>query len=132
MAERYLLETSAVDGYLLEDGSGVVLKESMPGASAGVATVAGALIVQWALKGAIAGVATATGAIIARRPVQLTQEVVESDVLQTDRLRELSQEVVEVTLDRGSADWKLMQLVIEVDGYDWTFVTGRVLSAQFV
>ena len=28
MADRYLLETSAVDGYLLEDGSGVLLLES--------------------------------------------------------------------------------------------------------
>ena len=26
-AERYLIETSAVDGYLLEDGSGVYLLE---------------------------------------------------------------------------------------------------------
>lgn len=132
MAERYLLETSAVDGYLLEDGSGVVLKESMPGVSAGVATVAGALIVQWALKGASAGVATVSGTLINRRAVLLTQEVVESDVLQTDRLRELSQQLVEVTLDRGSLDWKLMQLVIEVDGDNWGFVTGRILSGQFV
>jgi hypothetical protein len=132
VAERYLLETSAVDGYLLEDGSGVVLKESMPGVSAGVATVAGALIVQWALKGASAGVATVSGTLINRRAVLLTQEVVESDVLQTDRLRELSQQLVEVTLDRGSLDWKLMQLVIEVDGDNWGFVTGRILSGQFV
>ena len=27
MANRYLLESSAVDGYLLEDGTGVLLKE---------------------------------------------------------------------------------------------------------
>lgn len=27
MADRYLLETSATDGYLLEDGSGVLLLE---------------------------------------------------------------------------------------------------------
>jgi len=112
VAERYLLETSAVDGYLLEDGSGVVLKESMPGVSAGVATVAGALIVQWALKGASAGVATVSGTLINRRAVLLTQEVVESDVLQTDRTR------------------MLFQMVVEVDGYDWA--SGRILSGQFV
>jgi hypothetical protein len=29
VADRYLLETSAVDGYLLEDGSGVLLKEGV-------------------------------------------------------------------------------------------------------
>lgn len=28
MADRYLLESSAVDGYLLEDGSGVLLLEA--------------------------------------------------------------------------------------------------------
>lgn len=28
MADRYLLESSAIDGYLLEDGSGVLLLES--------------------------------------------------------------------------------------------------------
>ena len=27
MADRYLIETSAVDGYLLEDGTGVLLLE---------------------------------------------------------------------------------------------------------
>ncbi len=27
MADRYLIETSATDGYLLEDGSGVLLME---------------------------------------------------------------------------------------------------------
>jgi len=27
MADRYLIETSGTDGYLLEDGSGVLLKE---------------------------------------------------------------------------------------------------------
>jgi hypothetical protein len=29
MADRYLLESSAVDGYLLEDGSGVLLLETL-------------------------------------------------------------------------------------------------------
>jgi hypothetical protein len=29
MADRYLIETSAVDGYLLEDGSGVLLLEAL-------------------------------------------------------------------------------------------------------
>jgi hypothetical protein len=27
MADRYLIETSAIDGYLLEDGTGVLLLE---------------------------------------------------------------------------------------------------------
>jgi len=31
MADRYLLETSATDGYLLEDGTGVLLLEGVPG-----------------------------------------------------------------------------------------------------
>lgn len=31
MADRYLIETSAVDGYLQEDGSGVLLLEQLPG-----------------------------------------------------------------------------------------------------
>ena len=30
MADRYLLESSGVDGYLLEDGSGVLLLEAAP------------------------------------------------------------------------------------------------------
>lgn len=29
MADRYLIETSAVDGYLLEDGSGVLILETV-------------------------------------------------------------------------------------------------------
>jgi len=33
MADRYLLESSAIDGYLLEDGSGVLLIESASGTS---------------------------------------------------------------------------------------------------
>jgi hypothetical protein len=45
---------------------------------------------------------------------RLTQEVVESDVLQTDRVR------------------YLYQSVVEVDGYDWVISAGRVLSGQFV
>lgn len=32
MADRYLIETSAVDGYLLEDGTGVLILEQQPGA----------------------------------------------------------------------------------------------------
>lgn len=32
MADRYLLESSAVDGYLLEDGSGVLLLETVAAA----------------------------------------------------------------------------------------------------
>ena len=84
----------------------------LAGASHGVATVAGALSMLWALAGTSAGVATVSGALIVMRQVQLTQEVVESDVLQTDRQRQL------------------FQLVVEVDGYDWA--SGRVLSGQFV
>ena len=30
MADRYLIETSSVDGYLLEDGSGVLILEEQP------------------------------------------------------------------------------------------------------
>jgi len=30
MADRYLIETSAIDGYQLEDGSGVLLLEQQP------------------------------------------------------------------------------------------------------
>lgn len=33
MADRYLIETSATDGYLLEDGSGVLLLEQDAGAA---------------------------------------------------------------------------------------------------
>lgn len=33
MADRYLLESGAPDGYLLEDGSGVLLLEQSAGAS---------------------------------------------------------------------------------------------------
>ena len=34
MADRYLIETSAVDGYLLEDGTGVLILEQDAGAAA--------------------------------------------------------------------------------------------------
>jgi hypothetical protein len=63
---------------------------------------------------------------------QLTQEVVESDVNQTDRQRRLSQEVVESDVNQIDRQRRLMQLVIEVDGDNWGFVTGRILGAQFV
>jgi hypothetical protein len=36
MADRYLIETSATDGYLLEDGSGVLLLEVSGGGSTDV------------------------------------------------------------------------------------------------
>lgn len=79
----------------------------------------------------------------------LTQEVVEADVNQTDRARRLyqevvevdhdpilqrslSQEIVEVEVDQGAKWWRLSQIVIEVDGDNWGFVTGRILSGQFV
>ena len=32
MADRYLVETSAVDGYLLEDGTGILILEQQAGA----------------------------------------------------------------------------------------------------
>jgi hypothetical protein len=86
----------------------------LAGASHGVATVAGALSVLWALAGTSAGIATVSGTLGIQRGRQLTQEVVESDVLQVDRQR------------------KLFQLVIEVDGYDWVLQAGRILSGQFV
>jgi hypothetical protein len=79
----------------------------------------------------------------------LTQEVVETDVNQTDRQRRLSQivieadhdpllqrslfqEVVETEVDQGPKWWRMSQFVIEVDGDNWGFATGRILSAQFV
>lgn len=34
MADRYLIETSAVDGYLMEDGLGVLILEQQAGADA--------------------------------------------------------------------------------------------------
>jgi hypothetical protein len=37
MADRYLLESSAVDGYLLEDGTGVLLLEVLAADSGGAA-----------------------------------------------------------------------------------------------
>lgn len=61
---------------------------------------------------------------------QLTQEVVESDVLQTDRVRNLYQEAVESDINQTDRLRMLYQLVLEVDGYDWAL--GRILNAQFV
>jgi len=121
----------------------------LAGASHGVATVAGALSMLWALAGASAGVATVSGTLITRRAVELTQEVIESDVNRTEgqrRLsqlvieadhdpvlqRSLSQEVVEPEVDSGPLGWQLFQFVIEVDGENWGFGAGRILSAQFV
>jgi hypothetical protein len=49
----------------------------------------------WALQGASAGVATVSGALIVMRSVQLTQEVIEVDH-QDILKRQLTQEVVEV------------------------------------
>jgi len=92
--------------------SAVAPPPGLAGASHGIATVAGALSMLWALAGTSAGVATVSGTLVVMRQVQLTQEVVESDVLQTDRVR------------------YLYQLVVEVDGYDWA--AGRILSGQFV
>jgi len=68
------------------------------------------------LSGTSSGVATVSGTLTITygRQITLSQEVVESDVLQTDRER------------------KLFQLVVEVDGYDWVLPTVRILSAQFV
>jgi hypothetical protein len=85
----------------------------LAGASHGAAVVAGALSMLWALAGSSAGVAIVSGTLggIYGRQIQLTQEVVESDVLQTDRQR------------------MLFQMVIEVDG---VWPTGRILSGQFV
>ena len=39
MADRYLIETSATDGYLLEDDSGVLLLEVLPGSPAARASL---------------------------------------------------------------------------------------------
>jgi len=90
----------------------------LSGVSHGIATVAGTLTVHGpvALAGTSAGVATVSGtlAMIWGRQITLTQEIVEADVLQTDRLR------------------MLFQLVVEVDGDNWGFGTGRILSGQFV
>ena len=41
MADRYLIESSATDGYLLEDGSGVLLLEVQPVGSAHTHTFTG-------------------------------------------------------------------------------------------
>jgi len=49
---------------------------------------------------------------------QLTQEVIESDVLQTDRLRQLTQQVIESDVLQTDRLRQLTQIVIEVDG-DW-------------
>jgi hypothetical protein len=62
----------------------------------------------------------------------LTQEVVESDVLQTDGQRQLTQQVVESDVLQTDRRRQVFQIVIEVDGDNWGFVTGRILSAQFV
>lgn len=60
----------------------------------------------------------------------LTQEIVETDILQTDRQRRLFQEVVESDVNQTDRLRMLYQLVIEVDGHDW--VLSRILSGQFV
>jgi len=60
---------------------------------------------------------------------QLTQEVVESDVLQTDRVRTLYQEIVESDVLQTDRLRMLFQLVVEVD---LAAPTGRILSGQFV
>ena len=47
----------------------------------------------------------------------LTQLVVESDLLQTDRQRRLTQQVVESDILQTDRGRELLQIVIEVDGY---------------
>jgi hypothetical protein len=87
-----------------------------------------------ALAGSSAGIATVSGTLtmIWGRQITLAQEVVESDVLQTDRQRSLSQEIIETEVDQGPKWWRMSQFVIEVDGDNWGFATGRILSGQFV
>lgn len=59
MADRYLLESGAPDGYLLEDGTGVLLLDAPPvaldGTSTGTSTTTGSLDVQHPLAGSSAG-----------------------------------------------------------------------------
>jgi hypothetical protein len=47
----------------------------------------------------------------------LTQLVVETDLLQTDRLRRLTQQVVESDVNQTDRRRRFSQIVIEVDGY---------------
>jgi hypothetical protein len=60
---------------------------------------------------------------------ELIQAVVEVDMSGTER--RLLQLVVEADWEQSQQRW-LTQIVIEVDGENWTFATGRVLSGQFV
>lgn len=128
-----------VDSYLANIRLGywaAIPPSGLAGASHGVATVSGALNVYGpvALAGTSAGVATVSGSLglTYGRQIRLTQEVVESDVLQTDRVRYLHQEVVESDVLQTDRIRYLYQLVIEVDGYDWVPPIGRILSGQFV
>jgi hypothetical protein len=68
---RYLLESSAVDGYLLEDGTGVLLMEGAEATSANAGAAAGTLaaydVTATTSIQFLAGVATGTAdAILAR------------------------------------------------------------------
>jgi hypothetical protein len=74
MADRYLLESSLIDGYLLEDASGVLLLEAIDGIGAltsAAASLSGSGVLQFsgvaALTMAAASIA-ATGAVGAFQP----------------------------------------------------------------
>ena len=64
MADRYLLESSLIDGYLLEDGAGVLLLESIDGTGA-LTTSAASLSGNGALEFSGIGAATMAAATLA-------------------------------------------------------------------
>lgn len=64
MADRYLLESSLLDGYLLEDATGVLLLESIDGTGA-LTTTAASLSASGALQFSGIGAATMAAATLA-------------------------------------------------------------------
>lgn len=74
MADRYLLESSAVDGYLLEDGSGVLLLDApvdLAATAAGVSTASSSLALALPVAGSGAGAGSATAALSVATQVAL-------------------------------------------------------------